>query len=124
MKKLVTTPTDKLPLVSLDPETGRFSFSGSSIPEDGIAFYKPIAEWLVQYAEKPAKITECSFKMKYFNSASRKCLVDILKILNSIKEKGHAIIYIWQYEDDDDEMLEMGEEYQAIIGNDFQLKPY
>ena len=124
MDDLIIKPTERLLSVSLVPETGKFVFEGRSLPEDAKDFFKPIVRWLEQYAHSPAPQTECSFKMEYFNSSSRKCLVDVLSVLNSIHKEGHAVTIIWYFEEGDDELKEMGEEYQKEYDLDFQVRPY
>ena len=124
MDSLIIQPTERFLSVSLIAETGKFSFEGRSLPENGKEFFNPILDWLKKYALNPAAQTECTFKMEYFNSSSRKCFVDVFAVLDSIRLKGHSINIIWQYEEADDELKEMGEEYQNIYDLDFELRPY
>ena len=105
--------------------SGKLSFTGRSIPEDAKAFFTPIVNWLQEYALAPAPRTECSLKMEYFNSSSRKCFVDVFHILDSIRKQGNTIVIIWHYEEDDDELKEIGEKYRSIYEMmEFQLIPY
>lgn len=122
MDALIIQPTESLLSVSLVAETGKFVFSGRSLPEDGAKFFTPIFRWLEAYALAPADKTQCTFQLEYFNSSSRKCLTDILKILDSIREKGHSVTIIWDSEEEDDEMKEMGEKYQSMFSLEFQFR--
>jgi len=124
MDALIIKPTEHLPAISLIAETGRFVFYGKSLPEDGKVFYTPVLRWIEEYALSPAAKTECSFKMEYFNSSSSKCFADILNILDSIREKSHAVTIIWNFDEEDDEMREMGEQYQSIYKLDFHFRSY
>jgi len=124
MESLVIKPTEKFLSVSLDAQTGKLSFSGRSLPENGKEFFTPIIEWLKKYSQNPVQQTECTFKMEYFNSSSRKCFVDVFDILDSIRVNGHSINIIWQYENGDDELLEMGEEYENMYDLDFEFRSY
>ena len=110
--------------IILDAETGKFSFSGRSIPEHGIEFFKPVIDWMDTYLNNPAKETECSFKFEYFNSASKKFLAEIFKRLLSIHRKGSAVKIIWNYEKDDAGMKEMGEEYETLFNMRFCFVAY
>ena len=107
--------------IILDAETGKFSFSGRSIPEHGMEFFKPVIDWLEKYSENPAAETECSFRFEYFNSASKKSLIEIFKRLLSIHRKGNAVKIIWNYEHDDAGMKEMGEEYEGLFNLKFRF---
>ena len=124
MDALIIEPEARLPLVSLIAETGKLSFSGRSLPEDGRIFFTPVVQWIRKYSLSPASHTECSFKMEYFNSSSRKCFIDIFKVLDAMREKGNAVTIIWHCEDVDDEMKEMGEGYENLFDLDFEFVSY
>ncbi|MBI3501214.1 MAG: DUF1987 domain-containing protein [Bacteroidetes bacterium] len=124
MEPLIIEPTEHLLSVSLVAETGKFIFEGRSLPEDAKKFFIPIIKWLEQYALSPASQTECSFKMEYFNSSSRKCFSDVFKVLDAIREKGNAVRVIWFFEEDDEELKEIGEAYESSTDLDFQFLPY
>ena len=124
MKPLIIEPTDRFLSVSLIAETGKLTFLGRSLPEDGKRLFTPVMEWLHEYEKKPAIQTECTFKMEYFNSSSRKCFVDVFNILDSMREKGNAVTIIWYYEDGDDDLKEMGESYENLYDLDFQFRTY
>ena len=125
MEALIIHPTERHLAISLKPDTGKLSFNGRSLPEDSKAFFNPIIKWLQEYAKNPAPLTECSLKMEYFNSSSRKCFVDVFSVLNTIRKNGHAVTIIWNYEEDDDELKDMGEKYSSIYKDiTFELHPY
>ncbi len=115
MKPLKIESTHKTPKVYLDPEEGVFEISGRSIPEDSVGFYKPILEWLDEYAQNPNEKTEFKFELEYFNTSSSKNILELLKRLEEIYEKGHDVKVIWYYDEDDEDMEETGEDYQALL---------
>lgn len=121
MEALKIPHTIKSLEVSLDAETGKLLFSGRSYPENSVGFFKPIIDWLEAYALHPAATTECSFQLEYFNSASRKCVMEIFKILESINKSAHSVTVIWDVEDGDDSMKETGEEYQNLFKLNFKF---
>ena len=51
MKTLTIEGTPKTPMVKFDGETGKIEIKGRSIPENSIEFYKPLVEWLDEYAD-------------------------------------------------------------------------
>ena len=60
--------------------------------------------------------------MEYFNTSSSKCILDVFKKLESINKGGQSQVVInWHYEEDDEDMLEAGEDYQAIINVPFKM---
>ena len=125
MEALNIKASERKLAVSLDPETGKLSFTGRSLPEDAKAFFNPIINWLQEYGKAPAARTECSLKMEYFNSSSRKCFADVFGILDSIRKQGNVVVIIWYYEQDDDELQDIGEKYKGIYEMmEFQIIPY
>ncbi len=60
-------------------------------------------------------------QLEYFNTSSSKCILDVFKRLESIVNNGHDVIINWHYEEDDEDMLEAGEDYQSIIKVPFKM---
>lgn len=108
------------PEVLLDPESGIFTIEGKSVPEDGKTFYAPVLKWLDDYFNQPAAETHFIFKLDYFNISTSKMILFILYKLNELKGKGHSVKITWYYKDEDDEMLEVGEDYEFMIDIPFE----
>lgn len=111
----------KTPTVSFNHETGVLSVKGRSIPENSIEFYKPLIDWIDNYSASPADKTVINIQLEYFNTSSSKCILDVFKKLENINKVGKDIIVNWFYEADDEDMLEAGEDYQAIIDLPFKM---
>jgi len=116
--------TDETPTVVLDKNNNIFELSGKSLPEDVTTFYDPILEWLDEYAKIPNELTVFQFKMIYFNTASSKLIMDILLKLEEMVEDGANIKVEWYYQEDDEDMMEAGEEFSDIVEVDFDLKTF
>ncbi len=112
------------PTVILDKENKKLEISGKSFPSDVGVFYKPIIEWLDKYSIEPLDKTEFVLKMDYFNTASSKIILDILYKFEDMKSDGHEILIKWYYPDDDEDMMETGEEYDEIVDVPFELIEY
>jgi hypothetical protein len=122
MEKLIIEPTANSPRIVLDPEARAFEFSGESRPENVRKFYLPILEWLESYTAEQEGLKEdertfglqCQFNFEYFNSTSAKYILDIFKSLNAIAALGIEIEIKWLYEEDDEDMLEVGQEMSRM----------
>jgi hypothetical protein len=123
MEKYEIDGTPKTPTIIFDINGGVLDIKGRSIPENSIEFYKPLVDSLDKYslAVKPA--TTVNVQLEYFNTSSSKCILDIFKKLESIHKSGSEVTINWHYEEDDEDMLEAGEDYQAIIGIPFKMVP-
>ncbi|MDI3526143.1 MAG: hypothetical protein PWR03_326 [Tenuifilum sp.] len=113
--------TPKTPTVILNPETGVIEIKGRSIPENSIEFYRPIVEWLDEYIKNPKPNTVVNVQLEYFNTSSSKCILDVFKKLEQLKKNQHDVIINWYYEEDDEDMLEAGEDYESIIKVPFKM---
>jgi len=124
MEKLRIEPTDDSPFIILNKENNRFEISGISLPEDAIAFYLPVLNWLRNYKNDPAEKTEFNFKLIYFNTASSKLILDILLILEEIKENGNEVVVNWHSLKSDEDMQDAGEEYSEMVDLNFKYFTY
>lgn len=122
MRQLDLKGTPKTPSVLFDAEKGLLEIKGRSIPENSLVFYKPLNNWLKDYGKEPSKQTIFEVKLEYYNTSSSKCLLDLFKTLEKLNEEGKTSVKVhWYYETDDEDMLEAGEDYQAIIPLTFEI---
>lgn len=121
MDSILFEGTPKTPSVNFDSEKGRLLLRGRSIPENSIEFYKPLVDWLEDYSSAPQPKTVCDIQLEYFNTSSSKCLLDLFKKMENMSKNGHEIVINWFYEEDDEDMLEAGEDYQSIINVPFKM---
>ncbi len=113
MENFYLEETSKTPKLSFNAQIGKFLMQGRSIPENSIEFYKPLFEWLDNYVKSPNGKTVFDIRLEYFNTSSSKCLVEIFRRLELIKNKD--IVINWFYEEDDEDMQESGEDFKEII---------
>jgi len=113
--------TKKTPDIMFDANTGIIEIEGRSIPENSIEFYKPLVDWLDEYAKAPSEKTEVNIKLEYFNTSSSKCILDVFKKLEDIFKAKKEVVINWHYEEDDEDMLEAGEDYQSILKIPFKM---
>ena len=110
--------TDKTPEVKFIAEEGLMEIKGRSIPENSLKFYEELIAWVEQYAKNPKEVSTVNIQLEYFNTSSSKCLLDLFKRMENIS--GETTIN-WYYEEDDEDMLETGEDYEAIINIPFKM---
>jgi len=120
MEVIKITGTDDTPSVHLEKDKGIFELSGRSLPEDVTAFYQPILNWIDEYIKEPNDKTEFTFKLEYFNTASSKIILDVLLKFEEIVEQGKQVVVKWFYNEDEEDMLEAGEEYADIVDVPFE----
>lgn len=119
MEKLIIRPTRITPLIYFDPERGLLELRGKSSPENSIQFYGRLLSDLDTFGRSVNKNLIVNFKLEYFNTSSSKCIFDIFKKLNLVRENGRRLKINWYYEEDDEDMLEAGEDYADLLGIEF-----
>ena len=123
MENLFIEETIKTPQIEFDAEKGTLRISGKSIPENTAEFYKPVYDWLNEYSAHPAAKTELRIELEYFNTSSSKCLLDIFRKLEFMSKSGtQNISVVWLYEEEDEDMLEAGEDYKSIVKLEFRIE--
>ena len=111
MESIILEPTTETPKVVLDKEKSIFEFAGNSLPEDVTSFYNPIMEWIDDYMANPNQKTELDLSFDYYNTSSSKMILKILEKFREIHRKGYTVVVNWHYMEDDEDMVEAGEDY-------------
>jgi hypothetical protein len=117
--KIEATP--KSPAVYLNAKEGKGIIKGRVIPENSIEFFLPIIKWFDAFPLTVTNSFELNCYFEYFNTSSSKCIEDVLKKMEYLKKAGVNAIVNWYYEEDDEDMLEAGEDYESIIRVPFKL---
>ena len=128
MKPLKIDATEFSPKIHFDSQSHVFEIAGHSRPEDVRDFYYPVINWLEEFAESEIKYKneydenplKVKFKMEYFNSSSAKFLLDILVEINKLAKKGINTKVEWYFEEGDDDMQEVGEEFSEMVSLPFK----
>ncbi len=121
MSNLNLEGSAKTPTVNFDKGNGTLELKGRSIPENSIEFYKPLNDWIDNYATNPVAETIVDVKLEYFNTSSSKCILDLFKQLEKLNQQDTNVRVNWYFEEDDEDMAEAGEDYQAIIDLPFKM---
>ncbi|MEQ9062657.1 MAG: DUF1987 domain-containing protein [Vicingaceae bacterium] len=123
MERFILEGSLTTPSVIMDPETGLIELKGKSIPENSFEFYEPLYEWIRQYSEQPKDKTKVSLAMEYFNTSSSKEFMKFFKELEQLHLKGLTAVSVdWYHEEDDEEMMEMGESLKKEISVPIEVK--
>ena len=117
MENIIITGTNKTPEVTFLANTRSMSLSGRSIPENSIEFYSSLILLADELCSSEGAV-DVNINLEYFNTSSSKCLMDLLKRIESSDVDASVN---WYYEEDDEDMLEAGEDYDAIIEIPFKL---
>jgi SiaC family regulatory phosphoprotein len=124
MDAIILKGSADTPEITLDRMNNTYKFEGKSLPEDVEEFYSPIIQWVEEYAEAPNPNTNIIFKMKYFNTASSKMILDVMEGFAVAAENGSKVEIEWHFQKIDEDMQEAGEGYAEIVDVPFKFMPY
>ena len=115
MDPLFIIGSNECPTIILDKDKATFEITGQSLPEEAISFYTPVIDWFEHYVKDPLPETVLLLKLDYCNSSSTKAIADVLEVLEEFCKKGGKVEVRWMYMEDDDDMLDVGKEFQEIL---------
>ena len=114
MENLFLKGTEETPEIVFDKDKPEFRVTGKSYMEDATSHYAKVIGWLKAYSEKPNAITNFKFELEYVNTSSSKIVHDILNVLDNMHLDEHKVLVEWHYYEEDEDMLEMGQEFKEI----------
>ncbi len=118
MKNLAIPASTRTPAINFDFGKNHLKLSGESYPEDVTEFYNPVFSALDAYlsALGPGSC-RFDFELIYLNSSSAKAVMMLMDKLDAAAAKGATIDVYWFYDEEDDTMQELGEEFGEDLEN-------
>ena len=104
--------------------TGLIELEGISYPEDAAEFFNPIFEWLETYMEKMGGEIVMNLRINYLNTSSTKCLFDIIDRMEEYYKDNNKVQVNWYHEEDDEDIREIGLEFQEDMNLPFDVLSY
>lgn len=123
MENIYLEHTEDTPQVNLNTSDFICTITGRSLPENAIAFYLPIIEWLNNFATTSNNDLTFNFKLDYFNTASAKQITKVLLVLQKLAETKNIKIN-WHYFVDDADIKASGMRFARLIKADIELISY
>jgi hypothetical protein len=120
MEALNIAESAETPNINFDAATNTFQITGRSLSDKPGEFYRPVIEWLTAYSKTPNPETLLIFKFEYLNTESSKSILDIL----TVAEKISGAKVNWFFNEDDEDMEEIGEEISELVNIPFDFKHY
>jgi hypothetical protein len=121
MEILNIEKTKNTPNVKIDIQSGSFEIKGPSYSEDVSNIYDPILNWIDNNMTGLDRELVCELYFDVLNSVSHKKIFQILIKLNVFFQSGKKIKVKWYYDEDDEDILEMGEDIKELIELPFEL---
>jgi len=112
MEHIKIEATDRSPEIDFNFGANVFTIRGESYPEDVTAFYGEMIDKLESHLESlEGGTVEFNFELIYFNSSTAKVLMGLFDTLEETAEGAVDVVVNWHYDEEDDTMEELGEEF-------------
>lgn len=120
MERFVREAEGETPYILLDP-SGHIWIRGRSFPHDASRFYEPVLEWMKGYVEAAPEETLFTVDLESFNIGSSKYLLYMIYHLQELARQGRSVKVSWVHDADDEDMIEVGQDYEAMAGIPFHF---
>ncbi|MBN8694666.1 MAG: SiaC family regulatory phosphoprotein [Bacteroidetes bacterium] len=113
--------TNVTPRVLLDAKRNIIDIKGKAISTSDNTLFGDIRKWIDHNSSDFSKSVNVNVAFDYFNTHCSKEILDLFKMLEGYHKRGSNINVNWLHEEEDEDMLEAGEDYQAIIDIPFKM---
>ncbi|MFN8254916.1 MAG: DUF1987 domain-containing protein [Bacteroidales bacterium] len=122
MEELILEAGQYTPKVVFKPAEKLFCIFGNSFPVNPVSFYQPLIDWFEKYFNNIPVIDELiiHFDFEYLNTSSTKQIASLFMLLESYPFRDKIIIK-WYYNDEENDMLEVGERFIGYANLNFQF---
>ena len=123
MSNIELSATTSTPHVLADGDAGTLEMRGDSYPENSFEFFAPLVEWVQNYLQAPDAALRLDLYLLYLNTSSVRAMMDIFELLEDAHEGSHAVAVRWFYDEDNDRIAELAEEFKEDCSFPFDILP-
>ena len=114
--------TDSYPRVVGNYKEGTLLFEGRILTECVWSDTEPVMMWIYNFISNENRVFTLSFKLTYYHESGGEMIFKLLKYIKT--QIGDLLQVIWFYHEDDEDMEEVGEEFQKLIGHKFIFRSH
>jgi hypothetical protein len=120
MESLHIIESRTTPEIQFDLDQGKYLIRGRSIPSDANSFFSPLERWVDDFAQTaPEGVYQVDVRLEHLNTGSVRSLLTIFFKLTRLDDSGRKVQVNWYYEEDDEDMMDKGEELSLILERPF-----
>ncbi len=120
--RLVIESTPNLPYVDFNNQTGTIFIKGRSYSENAYTFYSRLNKWANNYLLSKPKSTHITLAFQYLNTSSGVQVFNFVRNIQQSKSYGDSLTVVWGYEEDDDDLLQLGQDFSTALQLPFEFK--
>ncbi|TDT69198.1 uncharacterized protein DUF1987 [Hypnocyclicus thermotrophus] len=124
MEDLFIRATKYSPEIHFNISKSKLIIKGESYPENSFEFYTPLFTAIKNYfSDTSNNQLSLEIYLTYLNTSSSKCIMNIFDILELYHKKNNKdISLIWFYDEDNEEIVEIIEEFKEDVSYNFEIK--
>ena len=123
MSNLELSATASTPTVLADGDAGVLEMRGDSYPENSFEFFAPLVEWVCNHLNTPDATLRLDLYLLYLNTSSVRAMMDIFELLEDAHNSSHAVSVRWFYDEDNERIAELAEEFKEDCSFPFDITP-
>lgn len=122
MKRISEQYTNDTPHLIIDYEAGLIQLGGKAIMHKPESIYKKLQHDIIAYCTNPNKLSVIDIRLTNISTSSSKWLFHLFKEIEKKQSLRSQFIVNWYYNEEDDVMQEIGEDFQQIINLPFKVR--
>jgi len=103
-----------LPKIIYEEIEGTVSIKGRAISTEVEDYFSDFLPYFKDCLEKKPMNLRISIDLEYFNTTASKLLMEFLYIAKETEKRGFHVSVNWYYEEEDEDMLYTGEDYENL----------
>lgn len=112
MDDLKIEGSQSTPAIFCDAVHGVVEMRGDSYPENSFELFSPVVAWIERYLRDSGQALMLRLHLLYLNTSSVKIMMDIFDLLNDAHAKGRAVSVHWFYDEQNERVAELAEEFR------------
>lgn len=118
---MLITKTKDSPSINLSLDNCFFEIKGSSYSENSDELFDKVAEWINENVSKIECDFDCIFELDIISSISYKKILHIFSLLYNHYKAGKKIKIVWKVAAEDEENLELVEDFKELFKIPFEV---
>ena len=123
MSNIELSATASTPAVKADAAANSLEMRGDSYPENSFEFFAPLVEWVQDHFKTPDATLRVDLYLLYLNTSSVRAMMDIFELLEEAHDDDHGVEVRWFYDEDNDRIAELAEEFKEDCSFPFEITP-
>ena len=103
-------------------EKGLIKIQGICRPENAIEYFRDFISWMKYFNMVTTANILVEIDLEYMNTSSGMILYKILSGIKSKLNSGQKLMIVWRYDQQDQDMKMVGEDFQYMLGEVFKVE--